>query len=150
MPRRGYSEHVDDFQPRRPWCVLDAHANAQPSRVQFRAEMVLHFFDLFWTGWIVSCRTGSGDERIRSLGCLKCPRTREWMAGGRSVIDERVAFAFAQKLSDILSSNFHFEGCRYSIKCFQSIVFGRLPMLVQIDKSRRNHQALCLDNAFSL
>jgi hypothetical protein len=70
------AEHVNDFQSRSAWRVLDAHPDAETTRIEFRAQALLDALDL------LCCRgeIGGGSalrKDFRGAG-LGSPRRRKW------------------------------------------------------------------------
>ena len=72
------------------------------------------------------------------------------MAGRGSVMYERVAFLRLEKLSHIGRADFHFQRCRHAIEGLYPLAGQILPMLVQVDESRRDHEAGRVDNTPTL
>ena len=68
------------------------------------------------------------------------------VANGRAVIEYRSAFAFGVKARDILNAEFEFERARNSIMDLGTVVFGAMPVPVQVNEARGDDMPAGLDH----
>ena len=65
-------------------------------------------------------------------------------------MDERVAFLRLKELSHVRRADFHLQSRGDAIECLYPLAGQILPMLVQVDESRRDHKSGSMDHAFRL
>src|SRR5882762_10127355 len=68
------------------------------------------------------------------------------MTGRRAIVDQRVTFLVFQEPGDIGHADFHFQGRGYSVQRLDALAFYVLAVLVQIDESGSDDQAVAVND----
>jgi len=71
------------------------------------------------------------------------------MTRSGAVVDHRPAFLSLEKRRDVGHADFHFEAGGHAVQCLEPTAGCILSMLVQVDETGRDHQAVRPDDAFA-
>jgi len=128
---------------------LNAHAQPQRAGIEFLPQAIFDRLDLRCSRGLV----GRGARR-RNDGWIVYGLTEYQSAGGGvtsggAVIDQRAAVLVLQESRHIRRTNLHFQRRGNAIEGLQAAARGILPVLVQVDETRRDDETLGIQHAFA-
>ncbi len=121
--------------------VGDAKSDPERAFVQPAANPRQHVGELFR-------RSGALHRfiaRQQLAGVMPHRDARRQLAAGGAEVDQRPAFALCVPRGDGVGAHLHFKRRRHAVARLETIVFGRLPVRMQIDESRRDDQSRGVD-----
>src|ERR1700682_4527061 len=130
-------KYVDDLVMRCGRGVVDAHPDRQRPTPQPLLYVLLDLGQFFRRGFTVS-GISAWKKRAR---VAHHPDTHRNVPDAHTEIDQRLSFALRIPAIDVLGSDLQLQRCSDAVVGLKLIVARLLSMLVQVNESRRYHEA---------
>ena len=139
-------EHLEDLPTARGRRIDHSEARGHRALPEAHVHQALHLFNLSGRGRLVC----AGARRQKITGVLHHFHANLYVADRDAVVDRRFSLARRIPGRHISRPDFEFEAAGDAVARLECIGLEVLPMLVQVDESRRHHQAACIDDSAAL